>query len=264
MAIYKSKHTQNFTVLNNEIFKAKLSIEAIGLLAYFLSLPHDWIIYKTQLHSQLNLGKDKLDRIFKELQKSGYVITIEKRNRGKIEYEHIVYDKPFNSEPNTEKPLTEKPYTEKPYTANPQLLNTKELSIEELNTKELNSFVETSSTDRNVVVDDSFNLFWDLYNKKVGDKTKCSKKWNKLLQADKDKIMATLPAFLKTISDKQFQPFPETYLNQGRWNDEVIALLSTKKTVTYCNQLGRFTSEKTDEEIEKLRNTQGIIIELIK
>jgi len=26
---------------------------------------------------------------------------------------------------------------------------------------------------------------------------------------------------LAVIKDKQYQPFPETYLNQRRWNDEI-------------------------------------------
>ena len=111
MAIYKSKHASNYTVLPNEVFKSSLSIEAIGLLAYFLSLPPDWVIYKTTLHTQLNIGRDKLNTIFNELREAGYVISVEKRDGGRISYEHIVYDKPYNGEPLTELPLTEKPST---------------------------------------------------------------------------------------------------------------------------------------------------------
>jgi hypothetical protein len=66
-----------------------------------------------------------------------------------------------------------------------------------------------------------FENFWNIYNKKVGDKDKCFKKWSKLKQLEKDKIFETLPDFLKLITDKQFQPHPETYLNNKRWNDEI-------------------------------------------
>jgi len=66
-----------------------------------------------------------------------------------------------------------------------------------------------------------FSEFWELYDKKVGAKGKCQKKWNKLSDDIRQKIIDTLPAFKKSIRDKQFQPFPETYLNQERWNDEV-------------------------------------------
>lgn len=66
-----------------------------------------------------------------------------------------------------------------------------------------------------------FDLFWDLYDKKVGDKSRCEKKWIKLKDTERQKIIDTLPDWKKRISEKQFQPYPETYLNQRRWNDEI-------------------------------------------
>jgi hypothetical protein len=126
MAIIKSKHASNYTVLPNDIFKSGLPLESFGLLAYLLSLPHDWVIYKTQLHSHLGIGREKLNNAFNKLVDAGYILSVEKRNEsGKIEYEHIVYDKPFNGEPITEIPLTEKPLTGKPLTVNPPLQSTK-------------------------------------------------------------------------------------------------------------------------------------------
>jgi uncharacterized protein YdaU (DUF1376 family) len=67
-----------------------------------------------------------------------------------------------------------------------------------------------------------FEVFWDSYNKKVGAKDKCKKKWEHLSKTEQLKIIETLPKFLSQYSDKQYQPFPETYLNQKRWNDEII------------------------------------------
>ncbi len=110
MSIIKSKQAGNFTVLSNDIFKSGLSIEAIGLLAYFLSLPHDWVIYKTKLHDQLNMGREKLDRVFKELQQAGYILSVKRQQEsGKFEHEHIVYDKTYNGEPASGKPDTALP-----------------------------------------------------------------------------------------------------------------------------------------------------------
>lgn len=122
MTIVKSKHASNFTVLPNELFKSGLSLEAIGLLSYFLSLPHDWVIYKTQLHTKLNMGREKVDRVFKELQKKGYVISIKEiGDKGRFQYSHIVYDKPYNGEPPTAfAPTAEQPLLKK------EILSTKE------------------------------------------------------------------------------------------------------------------------------------------
>ena len=66
-----------------------------------------------------------------------------------------------------------------------------------------------------------FQLFWDLYNKKIWDKNKCEKKWYWLKDEDRSKIIETLPARTRQFSDKQYQPYPETYLNQSRRNDEI-------------------------------------------
>lgn len=76
-----------------------------------------------------------------------------------------------------------------------------------------------------------FDVFWNLYNKKVGDKKDCIKKWNKLTDIDRQKIIDTLPKFLSNIKDKQFQAHPSTYLNQERWNDEIQIETTVKKMV---------------------------------
>ena len=67
-----------------------------------------------------------------------------------------------------------------------------------------------------------FEFFWNEYNKKVGDKKRCKNKWDKLHLEIQKKVLDSLPEFIKQFSDKQFQPHPETYLNQERWNDEII------------------------------------------
>jgi hypothetical protein len=83
----------------------------------------------------------------------------------------------------------------------------------------LNPVNEIIYEDENLKI--SFENFWNVYNKKSGDKEKIFNKWKKLRQEDRDKIFETLPVFLSTIKDKQYQPFPETYLNNKRWNDEI-------------------------------------------
>lgn len=81
---------------------------------------------------------------------------------------------------------------------------------------EIESEIEIENSD-----DFYFEKFWNQYNKKVGDKKKIEAKWIKLKQSDRDKIFETLPLFLSGIKDKQFQPYPETYLNNRRWEDEI-------------------------------------------
>lgn len=87
-----------------------------------------------------------------------------------------------------------------------------------------------------------FSVFWDLYDKKVGNKTKCETKWNKLKIEIQQKIISTLPLFVSQFKDKQYQPYPETYLNGERWNDEIIL---------QSNQL-------TEDELRKQKQQQQV------
>lgn len=66
-----------------------------------------------------------------------------------------------------------------------------------------------------------FNVFWDLYAKKKGNKEKIKSKWDNLSLKTQERIIETLPKFIYSISDKQYQPNPETYLNNKRWEDEI-------------------------------------------
>lgn len=77
-----------------------------------------------------------------------------------------------------------------------------------------------------------FSQFWDLYDKKVGDKSKCEKKWHSLSDAERQKIIDTVPAFKKSIKDIQYLPYPETYLNQKRWND-ILPVRQQKDEMVY-------------------------------
>lgn len=86
-----------------------------------------------------------------------------------------------------------------------------------------------TDTDTDTEINISFSVFWNLYNKKVNSNG-CQKKWKKLKDIDRQKIIDTLPGFLSKIADKQFQPYPITYLNQKRWEDEQASAGTIEET----------------------------------
>jgi len=75
-----------------------------------------------------------------------------------------------------------------------------------------------------------FSEFWDLYSKKVGNKKICEKRWSKLKPDERVSIMTFLPAYLDTILDKQYQPYPEKFLHERRWENEIIQPITIKST----------------------------------
>ena len=67
-----------------------------------------------------------------------------------------------------------------------------------------------------------FEDFWNLYDKKVGEKQKLEKKWNNLSDLDRTAIMQYIPAYKQSVPEKQYRKNPETFLNNRGWEDEII------------------------------------------
>lgn len=109
--ITKSKTTERFTVVPNLALQdSEMSLKAKGLLAYLLSLPSDWVIYKSELHKNFTDGSTSVQTAFKELQDKGYVLSVEIRDEcGKFKgYNHNVYDYPVTENPISGNPTSEK------------------------------------------------------------------------------------------------------------------------------------------------------------
>jgi uncharacterized protein YdaU (DUF1376 family) len=110
-----------------------------------------------------------------------------------------------------------------------------------------------------------FNLFWEAYPKKQGDKKKALGAWKK------NKLDLKAPEIIADVNrrktdhaqwqDKQFIPYPTTYLNGERWNDEIEHL----QTQTQGNVNGRpktatqIRGEYWDQQWKKIidRRTNG-------
>ena len=69
-------------------------------------------------------------------------------------------------------------------------------------------------------VEQQFNVWWDLYDKKVG-KPASLLNWNKIDPAIYDTIFAHTRDYTRAI-EKQFRKDPERYLKKESWTDEVI------------------------------------------
>lgn len=68
----------------------------------------------------------------------------------------------------------------------------------------------------------TFEDFWNLYDKKVGDKSKLVKKWENLSDNDREQIMQHIPKYKLAQPDKQYRKNAETYFNNKGWKDEII------------------------------------------
>lgn len=83
----------NFSIIHNNIYRSevdgkKLSMEAWGLYGFMISLPDSWDYTIMGLTKVVNAGKNKIQRILKELESAGYLIREQTHNGrfGKMKY----------------------------------------------------------------------------------------------------------------------------------------------------------------------------------
>jgi biotin operon repressor len=121
--IFRGRHKSNFSAFSNGIWEDDgLSIEAKGTLGYLLSRPPNWHVRIAQVGRKLDIGRDKLRRIIRELIEAGYVERVQVR-KGKVfgAMRYFVRDQPASVAPlsqtgfqSTDFQSTDFPSTEKP------------------------------------------------------------------------------------------------------------------------------------------------------
>ena len=91
------RHPRRFTIIPNEAIESGLSYEALGVLAYLLSKPDDWTIHVSELRQHGNIGRDKMQRILRELREAMllHLRKIKDPDTGKMKgEEYVLYDAP--------------------------------------------------------------------------------------------------------------------------------------------------------------------------
>ncbi|WP_270487845.1 DUF4373 domain-containing protein [Butyricimonas synergistica] len=86
----------------------------------------------------------------------------------------------------------------------------------------------------------SFGEFWDLYDKKRGDKAKIEKKWMKLTEVERESAMKYIPRYKESQPDKKFRKDPDTFLNNKSWNDELIYMNNERPKQTQSVDIGKY------------------------
>lgn len=108
--IEKHEVEDNYAKVPNDICQSKeLTLEEKGLIAFLLSLPKDWVVYKSNIHELINEKKNKVDVAFFGLQKAGYIYSYKVINeKGYFKgWNHIVYAIPPKDNRHQENPKSD-------------------------------------------------------------------------------------------------------------------------------------------------------------
>lgn len=112
---------------------------------------------------------------------------------------------------------------------NEQQTNNKQVTNkQQTNNKQVTTYKQYNNNN-NITIDSNidpteqeFERFWDIYDKKVGNKQKLLQKWRKLKEDERRAIFETLPKYVAATPEKKYRLNPETYLNNKSWNNEII------------------------------------------
>lgn len=228
MPILRHRHTANYTILPNESIRDdRLSLRDVGLLAFMLSMPDEWKFSVAGLNTILpNDGKAKIEASVKSLQKTRYLsITRERTKRGKLgAVVWVVSDSPQPDFPDAVNQDMDAPQPDSPDAVLPDAEN-------RVNNKILEKIKYPFSTT------DRFDEFWAAYPKHRGKKD-AQRAFRKVRPSDVDKILSALEAQKRTWNDPQFIPYPATWLNGERWEDEMPQEKSTTEPPPYEEYIG--------------------------
>lgn len=193
ITIVRKAKKNNYSIISNApVRDHELSWKAKGILWYLLQLPDDWKINPKELQRHSIDGRDSLSAGLKELEKKGYLVHENLREKGKFcGHVWIVHEEPFLKDYTENKePQTENPVPANPHPANPHLLITKESESKDsssiLKTKDIVAPVGALSAD----ADDLTSFFIQkLKERKADIKLPDKKKWaqeiDRMIRIDK-------------------------------------------------------------------------------
>ena len=158
-----------------------------------------------------NDGQTSIRTGLTNLEQFGYLIRERERDGGKLgAVVWTLYDTPYFDFPSVDNPSVENPHVEKPHVENQLQSNTKQ-----------------SNTNQSIKKEDiyPFDEFWKAYPKKKA-KEAARKAWIKL-KPNETLGKEIIQAVIETAKTKdwikengKYIPYPATYLNGKRWEDE--------------------------------------------
>jgi hypothetical protein len=87
------------------------------------------------------------------------------------------------------------------------------------------------------VTDTNYDFFWHHYPRKISKPTALNA-WNRLNESQKQKVISVIPDWITAWrgTEKRFIPYPSTWLNQHRFDDDVDMAVPEEKVMPKTNK----------------------------
>lgn len=214
----KQKIETGFTQIPNDILRnPNTTAKAKWLHCYLISRPDDWTFYLSEIVNNTKEGRTVIENAMDELIEHGYVTRTRMRDeQGRLgAYHYHVRYTPVQisySSSSTVENLPQFNYSRKPTSTNTNRTNT-DLTNKDSNKTDIN----ISATK---VTQEQFDQWWNLYDKKLDKKKAFSLFKSALKKHEFETIMNGTKDYLKTITDKQYQKYPKTFLSQESYMND--------------------------------------------
>ncbi|WP_145462461.1 helix-turn-helix domain-containing protein [Staphylococcus hominis] len=185
-----------------------ISIEAKALYSYlsaYAGADESSFPSVELIKHELNIGKQRYQRARRELENAGY-LQVDRKQNGNI-YGSNLYTLFHNPRQVDIRPVDSQPVEIQSVDSQPTTNNSITNNSITSNSKTINN----SATD---VTRERFEEWWKLYDKKLDKKKAFSLFKSALKKHEFDTIMNGTREYLKTITDKQYQKYPKTFLSQ--------------------------------------------------
>lgn len=236
----QAQHEQKpYAQILNKPIQQCANLEALALWVYFQTMPENWVINPTQIMNHFNIGRDKTYSLLNFLIESN-LLTRQRLTKEKGLYDRTIYiirngenfknillnKKQTDAQIN---PLPDLPEAAEPEAVNQDYTNKRDKTNKNKKHKE-NIFCANE-----FARDQSFDKFWFEYPRKK-DKKKAHISWVKN-KCDEHAEMIIADVRNRLLNDQQWQndqfiPYPTTYLNNKRWEDDITLAKTVQKAKT--------------------------------
>lgn len=185
-----------------------ISIEAKALYSYlsaYAGADESAFPSVDLIKHELGIGKHRFLRAKNELIDNGY-LTVDRKQTKNI-YGSNLYTLFHSPRQVDGRPVDDRPAYDRPVDSQPTTNNSITSNSITSNSKTINN----SATD---VTRERFEEWWKLYDKKLDKKKAFSLFKSALKKHEFETIMNGTREYLKTITDKQYQKYPKTFLSQ--------------------------------------------------
>ena len=234
------RYDTGFGLIHRNIMRdKKLSIESKAIYGYISSFAGTGMVAYPGISlmcSELNISEKRFHKYKKELLDNGY-LSIEREYKGKG-FSKNIYT--LHVKPTTRQIVPLQNVTLQNVTLQNDLTNNNSSNNNSINNNSINNGATNVASELENQLTKEFENWYNLYDKKKDRKAAFTKFKTARKKHSYEEIVKGTKEYLKTITDKQYQKYPKTFLNNESYLDDYsndIKIPNSSNEDTFISEL---------------------------